>query len=99
MISYLVLLVTMYVAYLLKQYFSTWRFSEQFPGRKTIPLIGNGHQMGNNPYGECFLKKRHGFKLKYMHATQNLTDKWQILKNFVKVDMYYRLSTKHDGMD
>lgn len=52
MILFVILLVTVYAAYLLKQYISVWRFSEEFPGKKALPLIGNGHQIGTTTYGE-----------------------------------------------
>lgn len=50
MILFLTLIVTVAVWFFWRKYQSTWRHSEKFPGKPTVPLLGNAHQMGNNPY-------------------------------------------------
>lgn len=29
-----------------------WKYGEQLPGEKSLPIIGNAHQVGNNPVGK-----------------------------------------------
>lgn len=32
-----------------------WKYGEQIPGYKALPIVGNAHQVGNNPVGMLVL--------------------------------------------